>query len=306
MNCVVLGGGGFIGSHLAEELLRVYGNVTVFDKPEAPNLDLLLQRGANIVTGDFLETAHISKALVGATTIFHLISTTVPKSSVEDPIYDVESNLIGSLRLMKLAKDTGIKKIVFASSGGTVYGVPREIPISEDHQTNPICSYGIVKLAIEKYLHMFCTLFDLNYCILRVSNAYGERQPVSSSQGIISALIDKELHGKSFTIWGDGSVIRDYIHVGDITSAYIAAGEYSGESRVFNIGSGIGHSLNDIVDIFQKIMKKNIDLIYENGRAYDVPVNILDISRAKNLLNWEPKISLTDGIRQTLEYVLNS
>ena len=213
MNCVVMGGGGFIGSHLTESLLLRYGKVTVFDKPGAPHLDLLSRKGANIILGDFLESTHVQKALISADTVFHLISTTVPKSSTDDPVFDIETNLVGTVSLLNLAKKTGVKKIVFTSSGGTVYGVPREIPISEDHPTDPISSYGIVKLTIEKYLHLLWTLYGMNYSILRISNAYGERQIANSAQGIIPTIIDKVLHDEVFTIWGDGSVIRDYVHI---------------------------------------------------------------------------------------------
>ncbi len=257
MNCVVIGGGGFIGSHLSEALIEKYDKVTVFDRPGASYLQLLSQKGAKIIQGNFLEPTHLQEALAGADTLFHLISTTVPKSSMDNPVFDIESNLIGSINLFDQARNAGVKKIIYASSGGTVYGVPQQIPISEDHPTDPICSYGIVKLAIEKYLHLYWTLFGLDYCVLRVSNAYGERQIVNSAQGVIPVLIDKELHHQRFTIWGDGSVIRDYIHVSDIVSAFLRASEHNGEPRIFNIGSGIGHSVNDIAKTLESSWIKN-------------------------------------------------
>jgi UDP-glucose 4-epimerase len=303
MNCVVMGGGGFIGSHLTEALLLRHDRVTVFDKPGAPYLEILLNKGANIILGDFLDPTAVQKALISAETVFHLISTTVPKSSIDNPIFDIETNLIGSINLLNLARNAGVNKIVYASSGGTVYGVPKEIPISEDHPTDPICSYGIIKLAVEKYLRLFWTLSGMNYCILRFSNAYGERQIVNSAQGIISTIIDKELHNKKLTIWGDGSVIRDYIHVSDIVSAFLLASTDIEEPRIFNIGSGIGHSVNDIVNTIESLLGKKIDIVYEPGRAYDVPINILNVSLAKKFLGWEPKKILADGIYQTLDYM---
>lgn len=306
MNCVVVGGGGFIGSHLTEALLNQGDNVTVFDRLGAPYLELLSQKGATIALGNFLEPSDLQKTFAGAEVVFHLVSTTVPKSSNDDPIFDIESNLVGTINLFNAARNAGVKKIIFSSSGGTVYGIPQEIPISEDHPTDPICSYGIVKLAIEKYLHLFYVLYGLDYCILRISNAYGERQAVNGAQGIIPTLIAKSLLKKEIHVWGDGSVIRDYIHVSDIVAAFLKASKYMGDPRVFNISSGIGHSVNDIVKTLEKLTGESLELVYDPGRAYDVPVNILDNSLAKNILKWEPKRTLTNGMRQTLEYMRNS
>jgi len=192
---------------------------------------------------------------------------------------------------------------VFPSSGGTVYGIPKVIPIKEDHPTNPISSYGIIKLAIEKYLALFWTLYGLDYCILRISNAYGERQAANGAQGVIPTMIDKALHHQEIRIWGDGSVIRDYIHVSDIVAAFLNAAIHRGEPKIFNIGSGIGHSVNDIANTLEGLFEESLDLFYEPGRAYDVPVNILDNSLARQGLHWEPRVNLSDGIRQTLEFM---
>jgi len=303
MNCAIVGGGGFIGSHLSEALMNLENNVTVFDRPGAEHLELLSKKGATIALGNFLDSSDLEKALSGVDTVFHLVSTTVPKSSIDDPVFDVTSNLVGTISLLNVAKNLGVKKIVFASSGGTVYGIPRVIPITEDHPTNPISSYGIIKLAIEKYLALFWKLYGLDYCILRVSNAYGERQAANGVQGIIPTMINKALNHQEIGIWGDGSVIRDYIHVGDIVTAFLNAAFHEGEPKVFNIGSGVGHSVNDIVKTLEGLLEESLDLIYEPGRAYDVPVNILDNSLARQVLHWEPRIPLSDGIRQTLEYM---
>ncbi len=301
-----MGGGGFIGSHLTEALLNQQNNVTIFDRQDAPYLGLLEHKGAKIVFGDFSDPTAVEKSLTGVHAVFHLISTTVPKSSIDDPIFDIETNLIWTINFLNSAKNIGVKKVIFASSGGTVYGIPREIPISEDHPTEPISSYGIVKLAIEKYLRLFWKVYGLDYCILRVSNAYGERQVVTGAQGVVPTLIDKVLRNQKITIWGDGSVIRDYIHISDIVSAFLKANEHNGEPRIFNIGSGVGNSVNDIVHTLERFMAEPLDIIFEPARPYDVPINILDNSRAKRILNWEPKISITEGMRRTLEYMRES
>jgi UDP-glucose 4-epimerase len=303
MKCVVVGGGGFLGSHLSEALLLRGDSVIVFDQPHAPNLEILSNNGAKIEVGSFLNSDDLSRAIKGVDTIFHLVSTTVPKTSNADPIFDVNSNLIGTINLLNIAKETGVKKIVFSSSGGTVYGIPKEIPISENHPTNPISSYGITKLAIEKYLHLYWTLFNLDYSILRISNAYGERQSVTNTQGVIPTLIHRTLTHTPFNIWGDGTVIRDYIHVSDIVSGLLKASEFEGSQKLFNISSGIGYSVNSIIKMIELLTNETLKLNYEHEQAYDVPENILDNSLAKHLLDWEPSLDLMSGLRRTVDYM---
>ena len=155
----------------------------------------------------------IGRAVSGSDVVYHLASTTVPKTSNDDPPYDVETNILGTLRLLEVAWKKQVKKIIFPSSGGTVYGIPQEIPIKEDHPTEPISSYGICKLTIEKYLNLYWKLHGLDYCILRISNAFGERQPVTETQGAISAFLDGAINHRELVVWGDGSIMpRLYIH----------------------------------------------------------------------------------------------
>src|SRR5262249_42060795 len=142
--------------------------------------------------------------LEGCQTCFHLVSTTLPKSSNADPVFDVESNVLATIRLLTQAIQTGLKKVVFVSSGGTVYGVPKQIPILETHATDPMCSYGITKLSIEKYLHLFHVLHGLDYTVLRLSNPFGEGQRVHASQGAVAVFLGKVLRGETVEIWGDG------------------------------------------------------------------------------------------------------
>ncbi len=303
MNCVIVGGGGFMGSHLCEALLHAQHRVTIFDRSGADNLDLLSHQGARINVGDFLNPPDLERALSGADTVFHLASTTVPKSSNDDLLFDISSNLIGSINILNAARNVGVKRIIFPSSGGTVYGVTQSLPITEKHLTNPISSYGIVKLTIEKYLGLFHALYGLDYCILRISNAYGERQVATGLQGIIPSVIDKALRQQEIRVWGDGSAIRDYIYISDIISAFLGAVSHQGEPRVFNISSGMGYSVNQLLKIIAGILDETLDPVYEPARAYDVPVNILDNSLAKETLHWQPKVSLPDGVRQTVTYM---
>ena len=304
MKCVVMGGGGFIGSHLSEVLLARGHEVTVFDRPEARFMNDLERAGASLSTGDFLRPDDINKAISNCDVIYHLVSATVPQTSNENPAYDIEVNVLGTLRLLDAARNAQVKKIVFSSSGGTVYGIPKELPIKESHSTEPTSSYGISKLTTEKYLHLYSILYGLNYCILRISNAYGERQPVTGSQGVIGAFMDKALRDAEITVWGDGSVIRDYVYIGDIVNAFVKAGTYEGDQKVFNIGADQGHSLNDIIGIIEQVVGHPLKTKYLPGRAFDVPVNILDISRAKLYLDWRPTVGILEGISRAYEWMV--
>jgi UDP-glucose 4-epimerase len=304
MRCVVLGGGGFIGSHLIESLLLSGNEVSVFDRPEARYLEYSRRRGARVITGDFLSPEDLSRAVSNSDVVYHLVSATVPQTSNDDPVFDVHANVIGTLNLLNQVRKAQVKKIVFASSGGTVYGIPHEIPIKENHPTEPTSSYGICKLTIEKYLHLFWTLYGLDYCILRPSNAYGERQPVSATQGVISSFLNQALHDEELVVWGDGSVVRDYIYIGDIADALVRAATYDGVPKIFNIGAGQGHSLNDIIRIIEHIRQRPLRAKFTPGRVFDVPVNILDISLAKTYMSWHPTVGLQEGISRTFQWLL--
>lgn len=301
MKCIVFGGNGFIGQHLCEGLVRDGHDVRVFgrfNRDSAKRKNILV----DWFEGDFLNGDDVGNALVGYDIVFHLISATLPKSSNEDPVYDVESNLLATIKLLQLAIKHKIKKVIFTSSGGTVYGVQDKEPLKESHPTSPICSYGITKLAIEKYLHLFQVLHGLDYVVLRISNLYGEGQRTSGPQGAIGVFIWHALLKEPIKIWGDGSVIRDYIHVRDVVSAGLKALNYTGENRVFNISSGVGKSLNDIIRVLEKELGRTVDCVNKECRNVDLPINILNNSLAQEELSWTPKIGFEAGIIGTLAH----
>ena len=307
MRCLILGGAGFIGSHLAEGLLAEGHSVRIFDRPNlALPVELLADSLIEWHEGDFLNTDDLARVVPGSDVIFHLVSATLPKSSNDNPAYDVETNVIGTLRLLDIARSGGVKRIVFASSGGTVYGLPHTLPISESHSTEPLVSYGITKLAIEKFLHMYQALHGLDYCILRLANPFGERQRVVAAQGAVAVFLHRAWHGETIHIWGDGSVVRDYLYIKDAVRAFVKALSYAGEPRVFNIGSGRGTSLNQLLAAIEALLGRPVAVQYEHGRKFDVPANILDISRARDLLGWCPTVSLADGLALTLEALKQS
>jgi UDP-glucose 4-epimerase len=303
-SCLVLGGAGFIGSHLAEALAQEGHRVKVFDRPHVDRLPLFpRQKGFEIHTGDFLNPQALTPALRGTEVVFHLVSTTLPKNSNDNPLYDIETNLLGSLRLIALCREHGVRKLVFVSSGGTVYGVPRSVPIAEHHPTEPISSYGIHKLAVEKYLYLAHRLHGLEYCILRPANLYGPRQRLDIAQGAVAVFLDRALRERPIQIWGDGSVVRDYVYVADAVDAILKAARFQGEPRVFNIGSGIGVSLNQLVGEIEKLLGRAIEVEHAEGRAVDVPVNVLDCTLARHHLGWRAATPLSEGLRKTCEWL---
>ena len=304
MRCLILGGGGFLGSHLSEALLAQGYAVRIFDRPNLSRFRSVDgDRNLEWLEGDFINHDHVSRAVSGCDVIFHLISTTLPRSSNENPIYDVETNVVGTLHLLEVAKKNAIKKLIFVSSGGTVYGIPQEVPIKESHPTEPICSYGISKLAIEKYLNLFHQLHGLDYCVLRLANPFGERQRIAAEQGAVTVFLDKALRNEEIAIWGDGTVVRDYFYVGDAVSAMTKALAYKGSGGVFNIGSGSGQSLNQILDAIEALLGKPIRSAYFPARGFDVPVSVLDISKAAELLNWRPETTFAEGLSRTARWL---
>lgn len=305
MKILVLGGAGFIGRHLCSSLTADGHNVTAFDLlPSGGRVDWPRIEGVHWFAGDFSNVADLESALVGIDLIIHLISTTIPKKSNDNPLYDLQGNVVGSLQLLDtMARMPKPPRIIFLSSGGTVYGMPMQIPIPEDHPTEPLCAYGIGKLAIEKYLALYQRLHGIDYQILRLANPYGEQQSFRSGQGVIPAFLHQALTTESLEVWGDGKVVRDYLYIGDVIQAIRATISYGGTERIFNIGSGIGHDLNDLIAIVCKLLDRTIPCRYLPARACDVPVNVLDVRLAMAELDWRPTVSLRDGMYKMLTHI---
>jgi UDP-glucose 4-epimerase len=301
LKSLVLGGGGFIGSHLVTALLAGGEAVRVLERPYRDRSALIPSHPSlEWQEGDFCNARDLRRALEGVDTVFHLISTTQPQSSNDDPAFDVQSNLLATLGLLEQLRNHPEITLVFVSSGGTVYGRPQQIPIPETHPTDPTCSYGIVKLAIEKYLALYRILHGLDYRILRLANPYGPGQEANRAQGVVGAFLSRVTHDEPIEVWGDGSVVRDYIHIGDAVSAMLQAAQYRGEERIFNIGSGCGHSVREIITAVEGASGKTARVQYKAARKFDIPVSILDISLAQSRLGWAPKIDLSEGLRLTL------
>jgi UDP-glucose 4-epimerase len=304
MKIVIFGGGGFIGSTIADLLLTQGHDLRIFERPRVePYRKFADIERVEWLTGDLSSAHDVHDAMQGADAVLHLVSTTLPKNSNDDPIYDVQSNVVASLQMLNAMVAQNIRKLVFISSGGTVYGNPVYLPIDEKHPTDPFVSYGITKLAIEKYLHMFERLHGIQAITLRVANPYGERQRIETAQGAVGVFLHHALKGIPINIWGDGSVTRDYIHVSDVAQAFVKALDYTGQNRVFNISSGVGTSLNDLITTLECTLGKPIERRYLPGRTFDVPVSVLANDLARDQLTWAPAVSLSSGIAHTAAWM---
>ena len=300
MRVLVIGGCGFIGSHVVDVLVGQHCRVRVLDRrpesfrPPVPEVEYL--------AGDLSDTALLAEALSGMTAVIHLASTTVPATSNMDPVADITGNLIASVRLLQVMRTVGVRHLVYLSSGGTVYGIPQADPVAEDHPLRPVSSYGVVKVAVENYLHMERHLHGLRCCILRPSNPYGPRQGHTGLQGVIGTYLWNVLRNEPVEVWGDGSVVRDFIHVRDLAELCVAA-LHSDRSGIFNAGSGEGASINRIVEAVCRAAGREVTPVYKPGRAFDVPRVVLDIARARDAFGWAPRIGLMPGIAGTWDWV---
>jgi UDP-glucose 4-epimerase len=305
MKCLVLGGGGFLGSHVCDALLKEGWHVRIFEKEwvNRENAYHFLS-GVEWVEGDFTNQRHLKEIVKNVDFVIHCICTTLPPSSNENPVYDISSNVLPTIYLLEAIRNSDVKKIVFFSSGGTIYGLPKLKPIPEGHQTDPLCSYGIQKLVIEKYLGLYHHLYGLDYRIIRVSNAYGERQRPHHSQGAVTVFLYKALKGQEIEIWGDGSVVRDYVYVSDVADAVVALLKYSGKHKLFNISSGVGLSVRDLIEKIEIVTGCRTQVRLTQGRAFDVSANVLDNSLARKELHWNPLIGFEEGLKRTMAYLL--
>jgi len=303
MKCLVLGGGGFIGSAVCDRLLRDGHQVRVLARPKlTPYRAFAPEEPMEWMRGDFLNVHDLREAVQGVDAVFHLVSTTVPKTANDDPIWDVQSNLVGALQLLQVLREQPVGRIIFVSSGGTVYGPPRYLPIDEDHPTNPLTAYGITKLAIEKHLQMFTHIHGVPSMILRVSNPYGPRQRIETAQGAVGVFLHRALAGAPIEIWGDGETTRDYIYISDVAEVCARAVTYDGGEQVFNVGTGQGTSLNALVEGIERVIDRPVQRVYRPARAFDVPVSILDNTRIREAFGWSPQVGLPEGLTRTLAW----
>jgi UDP-glucose 4-epimerase len=295
---LVTGGHGFLGANLVRGLCQAGYAVRTLDRRREPALPL--PEGVEHILGDFCHRATVDLALEGMDCVFHLASATTPQSGTDDPVHDVNQNLVGTLHLLESCVSRRVPRVVFSSSGGTVYGRPRNAPIPEDSPTDPLNSYGVVKLAIEKYLGMYRALGRLQAIVLRASNPYGPGQDPQGTQGAVAVALGALRWSRPFHLWGDGAVVRDFLYVDDLTRAFLLALKAPAEGPwIFNVGSGQGTSLLEVLHACEQASGRPMQVERFPGRPIDVPVNVLDVRLARQHLGWVPEVRLTEGLSRT-------
>jgi UDP-glucose 4-epimerase len=218
-------------------------------------------------------------------------------------VYDIETNVISSVRMMEIALKNDVRKIIFPSTGGTIYGDARKIPISEDEPANPLNPYAISKLTIEKYLHYFFTQYGMDYLVLRYSNPYGERQNPLGNQGVIPIFLHKILHHEAPVIYGDGTAVRDYIYIDDAVDATISLLNQGSHEKLFNVGSGTGTSLNQLVKTMSEVTGKEIYPVYKEDAGKYIRTVVLDNAKIQRCTGWYPKTDISEGIAKTWDWL---
>jgi UDP-glucose 4-epimerase len=305
MKCLVFGGAGFLGSYITERLVHNGHSVLVYESEYArfDNLDEVIDK-IKIIKGNFIYEHNFDDILTGVDIVFHLICTSVPKTSNENILEDIDNNIRPTIRLLESCVKTRVNKLFYISSGGTVYGNISVIPIPEDHLNNPISAYGVHKLTIEKYIQLYNHLYGLDYNIARISNPYGPRQMPFKSQGVIATFMALAISNKTIELWGDGTVIRDFIYINDVIEAIDKIIEYKGSVKLFNIGYGEGISILTVIDKISKVLNKQINIEKVAAGKYDSVVNILDISLIRKETGWFPQTRFEDGLKAVQSYLL--
>jgi UDP-glucose 4-epimerase len=302
MRILVLGGSGFLGSHIVDKFLAEKHDVCVYDL--YPERFRRSPKGIKFYTGDFGNVGALDELIsTGFDAVIHCVSTTTPKSSNESPEFDIQSNVIGTLYLLDICVKHRVGKLVFLSSGGTVYGDIGDLEmVDETHAVRPMCSYGVSKLTIEHYLDVYKHLRGLDYVALRLSNPYGERQSPLRALGALTVFLHRTLQRQSIEIWGDGAVTRDFIYVGDVANAvYLAT--VKPISGVYNVGTGTGLSLRDILVHIAKVVGREPSVNWLASRSFDVPRIVLDATKLKQTTNWDFHTRLDEGVAITAEWL---
>lgn len=298
---LVTGGGGFIGSHVVDRLLALGHHVAVVD-------DLRSGRLNNLPAGVRLYSADIaSPALEDAFSrerpdfVCHYAGQISVQRSMQDPLVDAETNVKGSLNLLQNCVKYEVRKVIYTSSGGAIYGDPVYLPCDEAHPVQPLSHYGVSKYAVEKYLYVYRESFGLDYTTLRLGNVYGPRQDPLGEAGVVAIFSQAMLDERPVVIFGTGEQERDFVHVSDVAQASVRALE-AGSGGAFNIGTGVGSSINLIFSLLKNITGYTMDADYGPAKPGEVFKIYLDVAGARQGLGWEPEFSLEDGLKSTVAW----
>lgn len=306
MKIILLGAAGFIGTNLVIELAKNPENeITVVDRDKLyfkNIIDLGLPR-VSIVESDLTMDTDYEELVQGQDLVYHLISTTVPTTSNQHIAEELKANVVLSANLFEACVKKSVKKVVFISSGGTVYGKESKCPLNEKTPTNPITSYGIQKMSIEKLLYLYNYMYGLDYRIIRLANPYGPYQRPNGVLGAVTTFTYKAIKGEEINVYGDGSVVRDFIFIDDAVRGIQKIVEGTDRHHTFNLGCGYGTSIKQVLDTIERALGITLNVKYTEARKVDVPVNYLDIKRFETAYGSLNPISLEEGIRKTAEFM---
>lgn len=300
MKILVTGGAGFIGSSIVDLLISQGHDLYVLDDLSSGKGEYV-NKNATFYEMDIKEDVGKIINDVGIDCVIHHAAQINVRRSVEDPIFDAKINILGSLNLLESAKD--VKKFIFASTGGAIYGEPEYLPADESHPENPLSPYGVSKLAFEKCLYTYGEIYGLDYVSLRYGNVYGPRQDPYGEAGVVAIFANKMLGGEAPTINGDGNQTRDYVYVEDVAMSNLLALKKSPNEKIINVGTSIETSVNQIFETIQKSLGTEIEPVHGPAIKGEVDRISLDASRAKDELEWQPEVNLEEGIGKFLDYL---
>lgn len=304
MKIIILSAAGFIGTNLSLKLMQNSNDeVTVVDEKNEYFASEVIGGNVKIVETKIDKDTDFDELVKGQEIVYHLFSSIVPTTSNRHIEHEIDTNVITTIRLLEACVRCNIKRVVFISSGGTVYGNNVQCPIDEDSATNPINSYGIQKLTIEKLLHLYYHIHNLDYRVIRLSNPYGPYQRPNGILGAVTTFTYQMLNNEMITIYGDGAVIRDYIYIEDAINAIINISGEQAAYKVYNVGSGKGISLNELIREIEKTLEINAKIRYSEGRKSDVMVNFLNITRYEGEYGDLSITSINEGIVKTAKFL---
>ncbi|MGD8892617.1 MAG: NAD-dependent epimerase/dehydratase family protein [Desulfobacterales bacterium] len=301
-NILLLGGGGFIGTALARCLCVKKFNVHILSRHFPSRLmepNMVLHRGG------MDDRKILERVLPECKTIIHLASSTTPGSSSRQPLLEADKNITPTLRFLDILQNYKNLHMIFISSGGTLYGNPKSSPVNETHALNPLSFHGAGKVAIETFLRTFSAFPKINTTIVRPSNIYGPGQPFRSGFGVIPAMLEHIRRGTVMEIWGDGTSVRDFLYIEDMLAALVCLIDLPRDNNTYNVGSGIGYSLNQLKEIIESVCGKKLNAIYRPSRKIDVKTVVLDSSRLIKKTKWHPSVSIEQGIDLTWKWLKN-